>query len=74
MIILWIVLGILAILAAAVLVRTFTTPSKIAAYKAPAADARAEEYAQKLSHMVAFETVSVPPAFERTVPAGPCKA
>ena len=65
MIILWIVLGILAILAAAVLVRTFTTPSKTAAYKAPAADTRAEEYAQKLSRMVAFETVSVPETNQR---------
>ena len=65
MMILWILLGILAILAAAVLVRTYTTPSKAAAYKAPATDARAEEYAQKLSRMVAFETVSVPETNQR---------
>ena len=42
------------------LARALTMPKKTAAYQAPAADARAEEYAKKLSRMVAFDTVSVP--------------
>ena len=65
MIVLWIILGVLIILAAIVLIRTLMTPKKEAAYKAPAADERAEAYAQKLSRMVAFDTVSIPETNQR---------
>ncbi len=47
------------------LVRTFMLPKKKALYTAPAASPRAEEYARKLSKMVAFETVSVPDTNQR---------
>ena len=65
MIVLWIILGVLVILAAVVLIRTLLTPKKEAAYKAPAADERAEVYAKKLSRMVAFDTVSIPETNQR---------
>ena len=46
-----------ALLCAAV-IRTLRIPVKKAAYRAPAADSRAEKYAEKLSRMVAVDTVS----------------
>ena len=49
----------LALLGTAV-VRTLAAPKKTARYQAPPADARAEEYARKLSRMVACDTVSHP--------------
>ncbi len=45
--------------------RTVRMPKKEARYQAPPADARAEEYAKKLSRMVATETVSVPERDQR---------
>ncbi len=45
--------------------RTLKVPRKKAAYRAPEADARAEAYAEKLSRMVAIETVSVPDTDQR---------
>ena len=56
--------AILLVLGIAV-VRTLRMPRKKAAYQAPAADRRAEEYAGKLSRMVAFDTVSVPETNQR---------
>ena len=55
---------IVGLLAAAV-VRTFKVRRKKALYTAPAADARAESYAEKLSRMVAVDTVSVPETNQR---------
>ena len=49
----------------AVLVRTFRFPKKKAKYQAPPADGRAKEYAEKLSRMVAVDTVSVPETNQR---------
>lgn len=65
MIVLWIALGIIAALLLIALVRALTVPGKKAEYRAPAPDARAEEYAKKLSRMVAFDTVSVPEEDQR---------
>ena len=65
MIAVWIVLGVIAALLMIALARALTAPKKTAAYQAPAADARAEEYAKKLSRMVAFDTVSVPETNQR---------
>ena len=45
--------------------RALAVPKKKAQYRAPAADARAEEYARKLSRMVAVDTVSVPETEQR---------
>ena len=56
--------ALLALLAAAV-VRTLRVPVKKAVYQAPPAGERAEEYARKLSRMVAFDTVSVPDTDQR---------
>ena len=59
-------LAILCLIAAALAllgiaaVRTLAAPKKTARYQAPPADARAEEYARKLSRMVACDTVSHP--------------
>ena len=53
-----------ALLAAAV-IRALRMPKKTSAYTAPPADARAEEYAEKLSRMVRFDTVSVPETCQR---------
>ena len=47
------------------MVRTFKVRRKKALYTAPAADARAESYAEKLSRMVAVDTVSVPETNQR---------
>ncbi len=55
---------VLALLCAAV-IRTLGIKSKTADYKAPPADARAEKYAEKLSRMVRFDTVSVPETDQR---------
>ena len=59
-------------LAAAILIllgiavfRALQIPVKKAVYEAPAADRRAEEYAGKLSRMVAFDTVSIPETNQR---------
>ena len=59
-------------LAAAILIllgiavfRALQIPVKKATYEAPAADRRAEEYAGKLSRMVAFDTVSIPETNQR---------
>lgn len=65
MIAVWIVLGVIAALLMIALARALTMSKKTAAYQAPAADARAEEYAKKLSRMVAFDTVSVPETNQR---------
>ncbi len=46
-------------------VRTLRLPKKKAAYSAPAVSARAEEYASRLSRLVAFETVSIPDTNQR---------
>ena len=45
--------------------RALAVPKKKAQYRAPAADARAEEYARKLSRMVTVDTVSVPETEQR---------
>ena len=45
--------------------RTLKLPVRKAAYQPPAADERAARYAEKLSRMVAFETVSVPQTNQR---------
>ncbi len=55
---------VLAPLLAAIII-TLRMPRKKALYKAPPADGRAEEYAGKLSRMVAVETVSVPETDQR---------
>ena len=65
MIAVWIALGLVAALLVIALVRALLTPKKTASYQAPKADQRAEEYAQKLSRMVAFDTVSVPETNQR---------
>ena len=65
MIALWIVLALLAALLGAAVIRALLAGHREAAYRAPAADARAEEYARKLSRMVAFDTVSVPETNQR---------
>ncbi len=57
--------GVLLALLAAAVIRTLRTESKTASYKAPPADARAEEYAEKLGRMVRFDTVSVPETDQR---------
>ena len=63
---------VLICLAAAILIlagicifRTLKVRRKKAAYTAPPADARAENYAEKLSRMVSVETVSVPETNQR---------
>ncbi len=45
--------------------RALAVPKKKAQYRAPAADARAEEYARKLSRMVSVDTVSIPETEQR---------
>ena len=52
--------GLLLLLVLIAVIRTLLLPQKKSMYVAPPADERAEEYAQKLSKMVAYETVSVP--------------
>ena len=56
------ILGILLLIILALLlvalIRTMTMPSKTSKYKAPPADDRAMEYAEKLSKMVQCDTVS----------------
>ena len=65
----WIVMICLAAavigLLTAALVRTLRMPVKKAVYEAPPADERAKEYAEKLSRMVAVDTVSVPETNQR---------
>ena len=61
--ILRVLLGLMALLLVLILiavVRTLLRPRKKSLYTAPPADGRAETYAEKLSRMVAYETVSVP--------------
>ena len=59
-------LGALVLILAGVAVcRAMAVPKKKAQYRAPAADARAEEYARKLSRMVAVDTVSIPETGQR---------
>ena len=65
----WIVIiclaaAVIGLLTAAV-VRTLRMPVKKAVYEAPPAEERAKEYAEKLSRMVACETVSVPETDQR---------
>ena len=63
-----VLLGLLAlvlILLGIAVVRALKLPRKKAEYRAPAADTRAEQYAEKLSRMVAFDTVSVPETNQR---------
>ena len=52
------VLLALIVLLCIALVRTLLMPSKVSSYRAPAADSRAEGYAEKLAAMVRYETVS----------------
>ncbi len=58
-------LALVLILLGIAVVRALKLPRKKAEYRAPAADARAEQYAEKLSRMVAFDTVSVPETNQR---------
>ena len=63
MIALYIFIGLIAlicVLLAIALIRTLLTPQKHSGYTAPKADDRARGYAEKLSRMVAYETVSTP--------------
>ena len=63
-----VLLGLLAlvlILLGIAVFRALKLPRKKAEYRAPAADSRAEQYAEKLSRMVAFDTVSVPETNQR---------
>ena len=63
-----VLLGLLAlvlILLGIAVVRALKLPRKKAEYRAPAADSRAEQYAEKLSRMVAFDTVSIPETNQR---------
>ena len=68
MIVLWVLLGIaalaLALLLAAVL-HTLLIPSKKSTYTPSPDPHRAEEYAEKLSRMVRYDTVSVPETNQR---------
>ncbi|MBR6706982.1 MAG: hypothetical protein IKI84_09910, partial [Clostridia bacterium] len=57
--------GLLLAALLAALLRALCLKSKTASYKAPPADRRAEEYAEKLSRMVRFDTVSVPETDQR---------
>ena len=57
--------GLILVLLGIAAVRALLLPKKEAAYRAPEADARAEKYAEKLSRMVACETVSVPESDQR---------
>ena len=57
--------GLLLAALLAALVRTLGIKNKTASYKAPPADQRAREYAEKLSRMVRFDTVSVPETDQR---------
>ena len=67
-IILWIIAAVLCLLVILVLtacVRTLLTPAKVSEWK-PAEDLpREEEYAEKLSRMVQYETVSIPDDVQR---------
>lgn len=63
--ILGILLGILVVLLLAALVHTLLIPSRISAYQAPEADAKAQMLAEKLSKMVQYNTVSVPETDQR---------
>ena len=58
-------LALVLILLGIAVFRALKLPRKKAEYRAPAADARAEQYAEKLSRMVAFDTVSVPETNQR---------
>jgi hypothetical protein len=57
--------GALLILLGIAVYRTLKMPVRKAQYQAPAADERAERYAEKLSRMVAFDTVSIPETNQR---------
>lgn len=67
----YILYALLAAIAALVLLlliavlRTLLTPAKSSTYTAPPIDERAEGYAQKLSQMVKYETVSYPGVTDR---------
>ena len=50
--------GLLVILLLAAVVRTLRMPSCVSGYEAPPPDARAMEYAEKLSEMVQYDTTS----------------
>ncbi len=66
--ILWILLGcllVLLVLLGVAVYRTLKMPKKKALYQAPEASERARTYAEKLSRMVAFDTVSVPNTDQR---------
>ena len=59
------VLGLLLLLVLAAVIRTLSSPRLRSTYKAPPVDERAEFYAEKLSRMVAYETVSIPDTDQR---------
>ena len=58
-------IGLALLLILIAVIRTALTPQKRSTYAPPPADERAEGYAEKLSRMVAYETVSVPGADQR---------
>ena len=57
--------ALILIPAGAAVIRAAAMPKKKALYQAPPAGERAEEYARKLSRMVATETVSIPETDQR---------
>ncbi|MCR5136027.1 MAG: M20/M25/M40 family metallo-hydrolase [Oscillospiraceae bacterium] len=57
--------GLLLLLILFAVIRTLLQPRKHSAYVLPAADERAARYAEILSRMVAYETVSVPDVDQR---------
>ena len=59
------ILGLLLLLVLAAVIRTLSSPRLRSTYKAPPVDERAEFYAEKLSRMVAYETVSIPDTDQR---------
>ena len=62
--VLFLLLALFLLLGAAV-IRAVRLQNKESGYKAPPADARAEEYAGKLSRMIQYDTVSVPETNQR---------
>lgn len=51
-------IGILLVLLVIAVIRTLFLPSKVSAYRAPAEDERAREYAEKLAEMIRCDTTS----------------
>ena len=56
---------VILILLGIAVIRAMKVPVRKALYRAPAADGRAEEYAARLSRMVAIDTVSIPETNQR---------